>query len=639
MNKRIILCFLSVISFGVLAQTPKFGKANSNEINLTSVSFEPDADAVFLLKNGESRFFGNVFETAHFGRMKILAEEGKSYADLRIRYYSGEKRIEEISGIKAQTINYVDGKAEVTEVPKESIFDVSLDNGYREVRITFPKVQVGSILEYTYKETDKSITFIDGWTFQNNIPTLYSHYQITMTAGLQYRMLSQGENLLNKGEKTESNGTYSWTLRNLYAFQEEPYMKNYRDYFDRVEFQLSKYAQGSEWEDVLSTWPALGDELIGYYREKGYYRSNPLEKELLAIELTGNNQTEIAQKVYYYLRDNFVIDGDDWIYPEQVLNQLLKSKKGTPAELMLTYMGILNSAGIECDPVLIGSKGYGRTDLVDFPFLNQFDEILLLAKLDGKFQYLDLSDRLAPFGYVDLEKHVKEGLHLQKETSKIVPVMINHNSNTIYFAQTEYNPEKGLSIKNSIRENFYMGLQTAHHIERLQSRNESLELFFDKDESDEMIIQNVTVENNLREKNFVTVSFETVLPNSENLDLIIFNPLRFSTFAKNPFTASYRVFPVDFQFAFNETYNTNVIIPEGYEVEDYPLAEQISIKGGYVTFTYAPTKVDGMLKITARLEVKKPLIPVASYGDLKFFMESVASKLTAPVVLKKIANP
>jgi hypothetical protein len=36
-----------------------------------------------------------------------------------------------------------------------------------------------------------------------------------------------------------------------------------------------------------------------------------LEKESLAIELTGENQTEIAQKVYYYLRDNFVIDGDD----------------------------------------------------------------------------------------------------------------------------------------------------------------------------------------------------------------------------------------------------------------------------------------------------------------------------------------
>lgn len=639
MNKRIIICVLSLLSFCSFGQIPKFGKVNPNEINLTSVPFQPDATAVFLLKHGESKFFGSVFETSHFGRMKILAEEGKNYADLRIRYYSGEKRIEEISGVKAQTINYLDGKAVVTEVPKESIFDIGLDNGYREMRITFPMVQVGSILEYSYKETEKSIQFLDGWTFQNNIPTLYSHYQITMTAGLQYRMLTQGENLIKKGEKTESYGTYGWTLRNLYAFREEPYMKNYRDYFDRVEFQLSKYAQGSEWADVLETWPALGDALISYYREKGYYRTNAIEKEALAVDLDGSTQKEIAEKAYYYLRDNFVIKGDDWIYPEQMMPQLLKSKNGTPAELMLAYMGILNSIGIECDPVLIGSKGFGRTELVDFPFINQFDEILLLAKLDGQYQYLDLSDRLAPFGYVSLDKHVKEGLLLQKEMSKIVPVMINHNSNTTYFAQSEYSPEGGLKIKNSLRENFYLGLQTAHQIQSLQSKNQTLESYFDKDESDEMMIQNITFDNSLTEKNFVTVNFESVLPGSENLDLIIFNPLRFSTFAKNPFTQAYRVFPVDFQFPFSETYNTNVIIPEGYEIEDYPLAEQISIKGGYVSFSYIPTKMDGMLKITARLEVKKPLIPVSSYGDLKFFMESVASKLAAPVALKKISKP
>ncbi|WP_332911993.1 hypothetical protein [Algoriphagus boritolerans] len=42
--------------------------------------------------------------------------------------------------------------------------------------------------------------------------------------------------------------------------------------------------------------------------------------------------------------------------------------------------------------------------------MNQFDEILLLVKLDGNLQFLDLSDPLAPFGYVDLDKHVKGGL-------------------------------------------------------------------------------------------------------------------------------------------------------------------------------------------------------------------------------------
>lgn len=67
-------------------------------------------------------------------------------------------------------------------------------------------------------------------------------------------------------------------------------------------------------------------------------------------------------------------------------------------ELILAYMGLLKSLEISCEPVLIGSKGYGRSSIVPYPFLNQFDEILLLATPDGKPQFLDLSDPLAPFG-------------------------------------------------------------------------------------------------------------------------------------------------------------------------------------------------------------------------------------------------
>jgi hypothetical protein len=43
-----------------------------------------------------------------------------------------------------------------------------------------------------------------------------------------------------------------------------------------------------------------------------------------------------------------------------------------------------------------------------------------------------------------------------------------------------------------------------------------------------------------------------------------------------------------------------------------------------------------MLKVTAKFEVKIPIIEAQKYGDLKFFMESVASKLSEPVIFKKL---
>lgn len=644
MNKLSFIVFAMLSPLLATAQTSKMGEFTQNEIDLQEVSYEPGAGAVYLVSSADSRFFSSVLETNFFYRIKILTEAGKENADIPIRYFTGSTNVELVNGIKAQITNFENGIPVVTTLDKESIFQVDLGNGYKEFRISFPNVQVGSILEYSYKKADKNIEFLDGWSFQRDVPVLFSKYQITMIPQLEYKMIGQGENFYHRSEKSDGNGTYSWTLRDLYSLKGEPYMKNYQDYVDRVEFQLSRYQRaattsGPEWTDFLNTWEKLGDELIEYYSQKGFYRTNPLEREVFSLDLSKGTEKEKAEVAFYYIRDNFVNEGADWIYTNQTLPQLLKSKKGAPGELILAYMGILKSQGIECNPVLIGSKGHGRSEIVSFPFLNQFDEILLLAKLDGNLQFLDLSDPLAPFGYVDLDKHVKAGLFLEKNASRLIPIDIRHNSNKLVFSEIKLDTETGdLVIENTIRDYFYQGLGTAHQVEILEKNDKPLkELFSENYTAYE--IQNVNVDNQLEEKNMFNVSFQTVLKNAIAEDLIIFNPLQISKFATNPFTQEFRVFPVDFEYAFNETYTANLEVPEGYEIDDYPTNESITIPGSPIGFSYSTENLGSIFKITARLEVKNPLIQPSSYGDLKFFMESVASKLAAPIILKKITKP
>jgi len=641
MNKTLlILAFLLVHHFS-FSQSYKVGQFEDNEITLSEVPYEQDAPAVVLLSEGNSRFFSGLLETTHFVRLKVLTEAGKEYADIRVRYYRGDNNTEDINGVKAQTTNFTNGKEETTKVSKDAIFDVDMGDGYREMRITFPNVQVGSIIEYQYKKTDKSITFIDGWTFQNKLPTLVSRYEITMHPALEYKTIGQGQNYYTKVEKSQERDTYQWVMRELRSLKEEPYMKNYRDYVDRIEFQLSQYQtgsgngyqSGSEWKQVLNSWEVLGDELISIYSQKGYYRSNPIEKEILDTDLSGATQQEIASKAYYYLRDNYRIEGEDWIYPEQSLNQLFKSKVGTPVELMLALMGMLKSLGITCDPVLIGSKGYGRSDLVPFPFLNQFDEIVLLTELDGKSQFLDLSHSDAPFGYVDLDKHVAGGLYLEKNKSGIVPIDIKHSSNAVYYSQVKWNEEGELVMSSSHRKYQYEALNYSQEIEQLQKKNEDLAKLFEEEEG--VVFENFKVDNLVKEKGVLTINFDTKFTEIAEQDMIIFSPLKFSSFSKNPFTQEYRMFPVDFEYAFTETYNTTVTIPEGYELDDYPLEGGYTIDGGFVTFVYKPSIINDNLNISARFSVTKPLIPASEYANLKYFMESVASKLSEPVILKK----
>ena len=653
MNK-LFLALVFLLSYSaVSAQSIKMGDINENELALTEVSYEPGASAVILAASGDSRFYGGMLETIYFYRIKILSEAGKEYADIRLRYYRGDSGTENLSGVKAQLVNVVDGKPTETKIGKEHIHDVEIGDGYWETRISFPDAQVGSILEYTYKIGDKNLTFLDGWSFQRSIPTLYSKYQIIMIPQLEYKMIGQGYNFFHNSQKQVNNGTYAWELRNLYSLKEEPYMKNYRDYQERVEFQLSRYQSAGnssnggysaggpapgEFVDVLNTWEKLGDDLIEFYANKGFYRTGALERGLFDLDLSGGTEREKAEKAFYYLRDHFVNEGEDWIYPTQSLSQLLKAKKGAPGDLILAYMGILKSQGITCDPVLIGSKGYGRSDLVMFPFLNQFDEILLLAQLDGKQQFIDLSDPMAPFGYVDIDKHVKGGLLLQKGKSQLVPIEVKHNSNNMVIASIELNEDGELVMQNTLRSYYYSGLRVAHIAEDYEKAEKPLEEMFEgKDEV--MEVRNAKVENLLEEKNYVNSTFEYVQAGAGEQELLAFNPLRISSFSKNPFTQEYRVFPIDFDYPFSEIYTANIKVPEGYEVDDFPTNENITIPGSLVSFNYSVENVGEILKVTAKLDIRVSLMPVESYGDLKYFMETVAAKLSAPVILKKVAKP
>jgi hypothetical protein len=269
--------------------------------------------------------------------------------------------------------------------------------------------------------------------------------------------------------------------------------------------------------------------------------------------------------------------------------------------------------------------------------MNQFDEILLHVELDGKSQYLDLIDPMAPFGYVDLDKHVKAGLLLQKDKSELIPLDFKHNSNVVVLTEVTLDENANLILNTTLRNYNYKGLQVAHSARSLKDQKKSLSELFRVEEG--TVLEVLSSEDQLQENNYHSLNFKRQIDGAGKEDLIVFSPLDFSSFSKNPFTQEYRVFPVDFGYAFSETYLANVIIPDGYEVDDYPASENITIPSNSISFLYEGQVINNSLKITAKVTVKSPLIGPEEYGDLKFLMEIVAAKLSAPVVLKKKGNP
>ena len=83
----------------------------------------------------------------------------------------------------------------------------------------------------------------------------------------------------------------------------------------------------------------------------------------------------------------------------------------------------------------------------------------------------------------------------------------------------------------------------------------------------------------------------------------------------------------------------NFTIPEGYVLDDYPENQVITIPSKGVKFSYQIDATGQEFKIYTKLEIVNTTFPAAEYSDLKFIMESVASKLSEPVILKKKSTP
>src|SRR5690606_17844446 len=151
------------------------------------------AHAIYLYEKGD-----NTFEVRtnrlwlikkYHAKIKILDPKGFSWADVAIPYYHANGSSEKVLGIRAITHN---GSVKHS-VLKESIFDVDSSENWSMIKFTFPQVELGSILEYTYEIQSPYMFHLNGWSFQESIPKLYSQYNAKIPGLYAYNRALYGD--------------------------------------------------------------------------------------------------------------------------------------------------------------------------------------------------------------------------------------------------------------------------------------------------------------------------------------------------------------------------------------------------------------------------------------------------------------
>lgn len=670
--KRLLIILLAGVCLNAYAQKPpfKFGKIDDEEIAITECDFFPDAHSMILGEYGTISFVYSDSEDQFKYRMEVLVRKkifnktDKDAGTLKIRYYeptSGSSK-EEISNLKGYTYNIKNGKVEETKLGKDDKFENRINDYWKEIAVTFPDVQEGSVIEYTYTLTSHFISSLKTWNFQSDIPVKYSELRVTLPEWYNYQVNNVGYYVPLEHEQTktreefrytyktssgalsfsnptggrsqtnygslESQSTYRrFIARNVKPIVDEPYMNNKVDVPNRVEFQLiSVKFPNSPLKSIAENYEKFNKQLLvredfGSRLKKGNFAKEEIQN------LQDKNKIEKAAALYHLIQSKTVWNGVMDLFSDKAGTPIIREGKGSVADINLTLVAALREADLDAHPVLISTRGHGIPHPI-YPSYDDFNYIVAYVNIDGVEYLADATSEL-PFGMLPTKCLNGKGW-LTKENAG---AWVNLKAGSVYqstvMIQTSVLPDKIENVINLKAENY----ATINYHNKLEKDGE--EKFIESLTADypEWELNNFELAENSISSG---VKYKYILSKDiDDEDILYLQPLMIGLSKENPFNREERVSPIDFEYGYNQRVINTIIIPEGYTAElPEPAIIKLPNNGGSYMFNIVQNGQS--INIMTDLKLNQTDFAPQEYPALKQFFSLMVEKNNSLIVLKKI---
>src|SRR4051812_42008337 len=242
--KRLIIStfiFAAAALLAAPAWSISFQPVSQDELKMISEPKAAGAPAIILFRQVDRDDRGRTAHEDVYFRIKILAEEGRKYADIEIPFYKDQGTI---VNLHARSIR-PDGS--ITDFSGKA-FDKSIAKArglkYMAKTFTLPDVQVGSILEYFYTEDlSEHYVFDSHWILSNELFTRYAKFSLNpYTSDYATIHLRWTWNKLPPGTKAPAeapNHVITMEANDIPPFQSEDYMPPENEMKSRVDFIYS----------------------------------------------------------------------------------------------------------------------------------------------------------------------------------------------------------------------------------------------------------------------------------------------------------------------------------------------------------------------------------------------------------------
>lgn len=629
----LLLCSFIFIQGTSLANERSFrwGKLSKEEKELKTVSYDKEAHAVVLGATGRLVYRGNMFVIEKHIRIKILDAEGTEEGNIAIPFYAKDG-YENVVRLRGQTLEILpDGTIKKHKLEKNQVFETSLNDNWKEMRFALPAVKPGCVIEYSYSLTTQNFTFLEGWNFQSDIPTLYSSFRAEIPPFLQYYHLLQGHRLYKKYHFREEakQAANEWSLENLPALKKEPYTFNLLDYAEKVRFQLRSYHDSNGFQKkVFADWQNISNKVLSHAMYRNYQKRNKEMDALTAqFQLSEREADDLQRikKLYSYVQNTFTWNSYYGIIPDKELKDLMQEKSANGAAINLFLLTLLQKAGFEAYPALLSTKTHGRLN-PDHPIVSQFNHTICVVKLDGRQIPLDAAGNLLPPGFLPQEDLNHTALILSEKSTDWLEIKDETKTSTLisYYA----NLPKAIH-RLECRWTGYDAISTANQLQEKNFPTPFSSLTFSVKTDSTDIQKNIQEENSLTARMYLSEE----VPTEYKADRIYYSLAVPDFLKENPFLSEERNLPVDFGHTSKKHLSYTIVLPEGFDLEEKPESIILKTPGNQASFTYQAGLLNGNLSVSVVMEINNPFFTVDQYPYLREFFNQVINRYQQPLVL------
>lgn len=641
------------ITFSQSERNDEFGQPTANEFELKSYESEPDATGVILYESGYYYAIPIIKKTAvrlvkevHV-KTKVFDAKKFDFATIEIPYYEGNEYYgEEIKDYKAVTHNGAVQKF----VPNNAFYKTQKSGVGSVLKFTFPDVQDGSILEYSYTIISPYFYDLDGWEFQHELPTIYSEFKTDLPPHFRYNRILYGNKKLaiekavvngnsflvpsNSGHIDTELDTYA--MRDVPSFKEESYMLAKKNYVSRIVYEPLAFKAFYGWDQIFTRdWKDVdkrfeNDDDFGEQLTKKSYFKKQLPGSILEIE----NDLERAKAVYSFIQDRYTWNGR-YFNSEIKVKDAFDEKLGSVTAINLSLINALEAAKLEAKPMLLSTRNNGLpTEL--YPVLSNFNYVVAVLQINNENILLDATNKQAPFGVIPFQALNVQGRVMDfKKGSYWMPIEPFKQNIHYANAQIAAGADGSFSGKVNQASYGYIGLEKRSTIEE-----KTLEEYIKIEENDKagieidsLQVEDLSqIEKPFKENYSISIDPETVG------NKVILHPFFNKTYLnENPFKMKERSYPMDFGFPFTNTYIISIDLGNVYEIEQLPKSRIIKLQGedGECSVTYAAEGSNINIRFNMKLSAYN--FPPDAYQSLKEFFGTMITMLKEEsIVLKKI---